>query len=184
MTNEDRKKAPKSKKNVIITPTEAQYIENRMAGMTAREAIIESDYNIPTNHRHKAMETARKIESKLAGNPAMIQAIEQAAVTRERVANKLSDLLDAAHVISVGEDGKVVTRPDNPTQLKALEMAVKIYDGFPVKKVDVQSFSFETSVQILADLKENPEMVAQLMKVAGVSVPDKEDIEVEGEICE
>lgn len=165
-----RKKAPKSKKSIIVTPTEAQYVENRLNGLTPRQAIAETDYDIPHNGRSQAMAAARRIEGKLAGNPGMIQAIEQSRVTRERLAGKLSDLLDAQN-ISFGAEGKVIARPDNTTQLKALEMSIKIFDGFPAKQVSVTSFNYETSVQILADIRDNPDMVKRLMQIANVPIP-------------
>jgi len=183
MISDDKKArmaAPKSRKNVILTPTEAQYVENRMNGLPPRQAIAETDYNIPHNGRSMAMATARRIEEKLAGNPAMIKAIEESNITRQRIAGKLSDLLDAQN-ITFGTEGKVMARPYNTTQLKALEMAVKIFDGFPVKQVEVKSFNYETSIQILADIQSNPDLIKKLMHIARVPIPAEAVVEGDDE---
>jgi hypothetical protein len=69
--------------------------------------------------------------------------MDQTGLTDERLSGKLQDLLEAQRTVSAvgGKDANAgtvdfVDVPDNPVQLKALEIALKLKDKFPSSKVD------------------------------------------------
>ncbi len=97
----------------------------------------------------------------MGNNPRMRKALKKANITMEKLASKLGELLDAQHPAYEG-------KPDNPTQMKALELGVRLYDAAPNPKLEIAQRTENITVHITADL------VKAVQAATGIKVIDVE----------
>lgn len=95
---------------------------------------------------------------KMGNNPMMQKALRRAKITPAKLAEKLRDLLDCEHPAYPG-------KPDNTNQLRAFETAVKIMDGMPNPRLEIDKTE-TISVHISAEL------IDRIAKVTGEEVID------------
>ena len=113
-----------------------------------------------------ASRVAMKAMQKMGNNPMMQKALKKAGVTASKLAEKLAQLLDCEHPAYPG-------KPDNTNQLRAFETAVRIMDGMPNPRLEIDNRE-TISVNITAEL------VQRIAKVTGEKVIDVEPIESKG----
>ena len=61
-------------------------------------------------------------------------ALENNNITDERLAGKIDDLIDCKRGVGVDKEGKLVESGDNPSQLKAVDMALKLKQAYPAER--------------------------------------------------
>jgi hypothetical protein len=122
-----------------------------------RECAIQSGVD-----KDSAPAAARRAIKKIANNPLLQRALKKQGVTMRRLAEKLNELLDAKHA-------QFPERNDNMAQGKALELAVKIMDGMPSQKIELDKT--ETHVIQIA-----PETLAAIQRVKGIQFIDVESV--------
>jgi len=95
---------------------------------------------------------------KMGNNPKMQHALKKAGITASKLAEKLSQLLDCEHPAYPG-------KPDNTNQLRAFETAVRIMDGMPNPRLEIDNRE-TISINITAEL------VDRIRKVTGEEIID------------
>ena len=120
-----------------------------------RECAIQAG-SAPVNAARVGANAIRKV----ANNPKMQKALRKQGISFDRLARKLDELLDCKHP-------QYPDQPDNLSQLKAFDMAVKIKDGYPSQKIELDKT--ETH-QIVISM----EVVQAVEKAKGTKVIDVE----------
>lgn len=65
------------------------------------------------------------------------QALNKHGLTLDRLTAKLSQLTDCTRPAGTDKDGNIIETPDNPSQLKAVDMALKLNQAYPADKHDI-----------------------------------------------
>lgn len=88
-----------------------------------------------------ATRTTGRIISSLIQNQKMQKALKKKGVNMERLAQKISELLEAKNYLIKPRidpfSQQLVYAPDNFTQLKATELATRLHDAFAPTRVDI-----------------------------------------------
>jgi len=66
------------------------------------------------------------------------QALKDHNITLDRLSGKLNDLIDCKRPIGADKDGKAIEANDNPSQIKAVDMALKLQQAYPAEQHDVR----------------------------------------------
>lgn len=87
-------------------------------------------------------------------NKSMVEAMEQVGISPVKIAQKLADKMDATQAIVVGkgENAYIEHVDDNSTQLKAVDMALKVVGGYAAKKTEHTELKFEEILLRIEDL--------------------------------
>jgi hypothetical protein len=114
------------------TIKEQRFVKALSESVTYTEAARKAGYKDPVQ---AAYENKIKLDTSAL--------MDKAGLTDDRLFEKLDALVEAQRTVSAigGKDANAgtvdfVDVPDNPVQLKALEMAFKLKDKFPSSKVD------------------------------------------------
>lgn len=131
-------KVPKAKRPPK-TIKEKKFVKEYIATGNATESAMRV-YDVSSR------ESANAIGSENLAKLSFSDLMDQTGITDERLSSKLQDLLEAQRTVSAigGKDANAgtvdfVDVPDNPVQLKALEIALKLKDKFPSTKTDITS---------------------------------------------
>lgn len=119
--------------------------------------------------RNVAKANAGRIIKSLTRNEAMQRALKRKKVDYNRLADKLVELLDCEHPAFEG-------KPDNMSQLKAVEMSLRVHDAFPATKVDIDKTE-RKEIIISAEVVERLEKFERLkaIDVSAVTVRNDPD---------
>ncbi len=115
--------------------------------------------------RNVAKANAGRIIKSLTHNEAMQKALKRKKVDYNRLAEKLVELLDCEHPAFEG-------KPDNMSQLKAVEMSLRVHDAFPATKLDIDKTE-RKEIVISAEVVDRLEKFAKLkaIDVSSVTLP-------------
>lgn len=92
-----------------------------------RKCAIEAGFKPAGAH----MQPGRIID-RLAQNRKMQKSLKKHGVTIDRLAGKVSELMEAQHPLSK------TPMPDNIAQLKATELGIRLHDAMPPAKLDIE----------------------------------------------
>lgn len=70
-------------------------------------------------------------------------------LTLDRLTKKIDNLVDCKRGVGVNDKGKVVFVPDNPSQLKAVDMALKLSQAYPAERHEVVTDTLEDRLRRL-----------------------------------
>ena len=65
------------------------------------------------------------------------KALQTHNITLDRLASKLNTLMDCTRPAGIDSDGKAITAPDNPTQLKSVVESGKLLQAYPAERKEV-----------------------------------------------
>jgi len=109
-----------------------------------------------TNENLDPKDTAAAIMSPIT------QALQKSNLTLDRLTGKLDELVDCKRGIGVNKEGEVVEVNDNPSQLKAVDMGLKLNQAYPDEKLNVdhtlKNFR-EIQINLVSPGKKAPEDV-------------------------
>lgn len=121
------------------TIKEKKFVKEYLKTGNATEAAARV-YNVSSR------ESAESIGHENLGKLEFTDLMDKMGLTDDSLIQKLMDLKEAQRTVSAigGKDANAgtvdfVDVPDNPVQLKALEMAFKLKDKFPTNKTDITS---------------------------------------------
>lgn len=66
------------------------------------------------------------------------KALKDNNITLDRLAGKLNTLLDCQRTVGTDKDGQTIETPDNPSQLKAVDLSAKLSQAYPAEQHDVR----------------------------------------------
>ncbi len=115
-----------------------------------------SDYS---DHKPTNQETDAVILAPVA------QALQDNNLTLDRLAKKIDKLVDCTRPVSTDKDGKAVVTPDNPSQIKAVDMALKLQQAYPAEQHDIKILG-ETEMTLAV-------LVFRQEADKGINKPDK-----------
>lgn len=138
-----------SKQTLTIPPHEAAVLENLAKGMTPEEAVKSAGYGAKMTAANCKSLANHLWKKHLDANQTMLEALHKHDVTPERIARKVSDLLDSETAVRTREG--IVMVPDNKVQLSAVDMVNKLAGTYAPKATINAEFHFES---ILDELEE------------------------------
>lgn len=84
-------------------------------------------------------------------------------ITLDRLSNKISDLIDCKRPVGVDKEGNTVDTNDNPSQIKAVDMALKLQQAYPAERQELQV----SGVQIMAPEIKKPKNAGRKSNTGG-----------------
>jgi len=150
VTDTQEAQKPTPKKSPHLTRTAMQKRDKRLIRiilanpeMPHNEAMIKAGFSKTTAHS----QAKRTVERSVIQTPIM-QALEKAGISDDHLADKIKNGLDCTKVISAtvihkDNNGKTeqiddfIEVPDNPTQHRYVDTALKLKGAFPDPKIDV-----------------------------------------------
>lgn len=138
-----------SKTDLIIPPHEAEVLENLAKGMSPEEAVKAAGYGQKMSTANCKTLANHLWKKHMDANQTMLEALHRKGVTPDRIAGKVSDLLDAETAVRTKEGVMMV--PDNRVQLSAVDMVNKLAGTYAPKATINAEFHFES---ILDELEE------------------------------
>lgn len=79
------------------------------------------------------------------------QALKDNNITLDRLSSKINDLIDCKRPVSVDKKGNTVDTNDNPSQIKAVDMALKLQQAYPAERHEVVTDTLEDRLRRLRE---------------------------------
>lgn len=76
-------------------------------------------------------------------------ALQKHGLTLDRLSKKLSDLTDCTRPAGTDKDGQIIDTPDNPSQLKAVDIALKLNQAYPAERREILTDTLEDRLRRL-----------------------------------
>jgi hypothetical protein len=133
-----------------FSPKQRRYLAYRLQGLSNPDAAKRAGY--------KTSGGGLQVWKKMKTNEQIIAAFEAIGITPEEIGKKVHELLNCTTLIRVSE-GDAREVPDNTNRNKALQIAVDVVGGFAPKHETVTIQTFERKVELLEQIRENPELL-------------------------
>lgn len=133
-----------------FSPKQRRYLAYRLQGLSNPEAAKKAGY--------KTSGGGLQVWKKMKTNEQIVAAFEAIGITPEEIGKKVQELLNCTTLVRVSE-GDAREVPDNTNRNKALQIAVDVVGGFAPKHETVTIQTFERKVEIVDQIRENPELL-------------------------
>ena len=88
------------------------------------------------------------------------QALRDNNITLDRLSSKINDLIDCKRPVGMDKEGNAIDTNDNPSQIKAVDMALKLQHAYPAERQELQV----SGVQIMAPEIKKPKNAGKKSK--------------------
>lgn len=141
---------------------EKRIVEAIIAGKTPMQAVRAVGLTLSEQQANSLVSSIK--QKNFSANGAMLQALERNNVTFDKIAKVYSKALDATKHVKVGQH-EYLEVDDMGVQLAAAEKLNDIVPGMAApKKIEVETHTFETKAQIIADLRDNPQAAIEVIQ--------------------
>jgi len=149
----------------LFNPDATRLEKARAAGLIGTDGTI----------ANKVTTTLEKVKEKINNNQRLqeLLALKNAGVNK--IAEVVADAMNAEQAFrgreTTIENGELVTKevikmyPDHRARMDAAKFAAEAQQAMPEKKVVIEEFKYEQKVQLIAEVKANPSMLADLQKM-------------------
>ncbi len=79
------------------------------------------------------------------------KALKDNNITLDRLSSKINDLIDCKRPVGVDKEGNTVDTNDNPSQIKAVDMALKLQQAYPAERHEVVTDTLEDRLRRLRE---------------------------------
>lgn len=157
-------KCPGGSENVkfgkmMFSPKQKRFLAYRLQGHTLAESAEKAGYKCKSKERFA--ETGFKVWKKMKSNELVLAAFEAVGITPEEIALKMKELMNCNTVVRVSE-GVTQVVPDNTNRNKALQTVLEVTGGFAPKQETVTVQTFEQKIEMVQEIKDNPELLDSL----------------------
>lgn len=138
---------PKPRRGTNLTLKEQGFVQDVVRKKFIREAVKK-------NYNTKSDRNASIIGSAMMNNPriqfAILDLMDKSGISDLRLVEKLKDMIFSARKEALTKDGEVVSLKDNQTQMKALDMVMKIKGAYAPERHE----SVTANINIYQDLSD------------------------------